>query len=60
MSATYIPVMAKLFARLTRADLNDYRQMVESAGDDLPADELYARCQSWLQAHIPDLAEIVI
>ena len=60
MSATYIPVMAKLFSRLTREDLADYLKTAEAAGDDVTADETYARCHAWLSARIPDLDQIAI
>jgi len=60
MSATYIPLMSKLFSRLTRADLDDYAKTVTALPDDLTGAETYARCRSWMLAHIPDLDEIVI
>ena len=60
MSATYIPVMAKLFERLTRADLDDYLKTVESMGDGASAAEILAACNAWMRAHIPDLDNIVI
>ena len=60
MSATYIPVMAKLLSRLTRADLADYLKMAESADGDVSAAEIYDRCRQWMLAKIPDLDNIVI
>ena len=60
MSATYIPVMAKLFSRLTRADLDDYRDLVEAQGDDATAADIYSACREWMRVKIPDLDNIVI
>ena len=60
MSATYIPLMAKLFERLTRADLDDYMKTVEQMGDGATAAEILAKCNAWMRAHIPDLDNIVI
>ena len=60
MSATYIPVMAKLFSRLTRADLDDYLKTVESMGDGVEASAILRRCEEWMHAKIPDLENIVI
>ncbi|MGN0833824.1 MAG: phosphoenolpyruvate--protein phosphotransferase [Kiritimatiellia bacterium] len=60
MSATYIPLMSKLFSRLTRADLDDYAQTVEAMGDDVTAADVMAACQAWMRAKIPDLDNIVL
>ena len=60
MSATYIPVMAKLFSRLTRADLDDYLKTAESVGDDATAVDVLTVCRNWMKERIPDLENIVI
>jgi len=60
MSATYIPVMSKLFSRLTRADLDDYAKTVAGLPEDLTGDEIYAHCRAWMLSRIPDLDTIVI
>ncbi len=60
MSATYIPVMSKLFSRLTKADLEEYRRLVVEAGGDIRASEIYMRCQNWMVNKIPDLRNIII
>ena len=60
MSATYIPLMAKLLSRLTRTDLDDYVKAVESMGDGATAAEILAVCETWMRAHIPDLDNIVL
>ena len=60
MSATYIPLMAKLLSRLTRADHDDYLKAVEAMGDGATAAEILAVCETWMRAHIPDLDNIVL
>jgi phosphotransferase system enzyme I (PtsI) len=60
MSATYIPVMSKLFSKLTRSDLDDYLKAVEPAVDDATAGEILAVCREWMERKIPDIANIVI
>ena len=60
MSATYIPLLSKLFSRLTRADLDDYLKTVEAMGDGASGAEILAKCNAWMRAHIPDLDNIVI
>ncbi len=60
MSATYIPVMSKLFSRLTRADLDAYAAMVAALDDGLEAAEIRRRCREFLLARVPDLDNIAI
>ena len=60
MSATYIPLMSKLFSRLTRTDLDDYLKTVEAMGDGASGKEVFLKCNEWMRAHIPDLDNIVI
>ena len=60
MSATYIPVIAKLLSRLSRADLDEYRRLVESVSDDQTADDVFAACRRWMAGKIPDLDEVMI
>jgi len=60
MSATYIPVMSKLFSRLTRADLDAYAKAVEAVGNDATAAETLASCREWMERKVPDIANIVI
>ena len=60
MSATYIPLMSKLFSRLTRADLDDYLKTVEAMGDGASGAEILAKCNEWMRSRIPDLDTIVI
>ena len=60
MSATYIPLMSKLFSRLTRADLDDYLKTVEAMGNAAASDEILAKCNEWMRSRIPDIDTIVI
>ena len=60
MSATYIPVMSKLFSKLTRSDLDEYLKTAEAAVGDATADEVLAVCRDWMERKIPDIANIVI
>ena len=60
MSATYVPPIAKLLRRLTRADLDDYVKIVEAMGDGASAAEILATCENWMRARIPDLDNIVL
>ena len=59
MSATYIPVMSKLFSKLTRADLDEYLAAVDAIGDEATGEETMARCREWMLSKIPDLDNIV-
>ena len=60
MSATYIPLMSKLFSRLTRADLDDYLRTVEAMGDGASGSEILLACNKWMRTHIPDFDNIVL
>ena len=60
MSATYIPVMAKLFSRLTRADLAAYARLAEGADGGCTAADIFQKCREWMSAKIPDLDNIVM
>ena len=60
MSSSYIPQIAKICSRLSRADLNDYRDSVYALGGGVTAAEIYEKCAEWMRAHIPDFNEIVL
>ena len=60
MSATYIPVMAKLFAELTRDDLKEYMHLAESLSTELSGKEIYDLLYAWMKKKIPRLEEILI
>lgn len=55
MSATYIPVMAKLLSRLTRADLDALAARLDGEASEKTAQALLADADGWLRARIPDL-----
>ena len=60
MSPTYIPVMAKLFERLTRSDLDEYVRLAESMTAGHTAEEIFNACHDWLAKKIPDLGDLLI
>ena len=60
MSANSIPVMAKIFSRLTRSDLDDYLATAEAGGDDATARSVLDRCRRWMLDHVPDFGNIAI
>ena len=60
MSATYVPVIAKLLSRLTRADLDEYAKVAESVGDDATGQQVFDACRAWMESRIPDLDNIVL
>lgn len=60
MSPTYIPVMSKLFSKLSRADLDEYRRVVEEVGADATADEILTVCKQWMRSKVPDFDNFVL
>ncbi len=60
MSATYIPILSKVLSKLTRADLDDYRDTILAMGRDKTGDEILEACRDFLQQRIPDFNNIVI
>ena len=60
MSANSIPVMAKIFSRLTRSDLDDYLATAEAGGDGATARSVLDRCRRWMLDHVPDFGNIAI
>ena len=60
MSATYIPVVAKLLSKLTRADLDDYLATALAQGADKTGEEILDVCRDWMRRKIPDLDNIAI
>ena len=60
MSATYIPVMSKLFSRLSRDDLDEYAATVRSLSPDLSGGEVLEVCRAWMRSTIPDIDNILI
>ena len=59
MSATFIPAMARLLARLTRADLDEYAKVPDALPRGSTAQEIFNACHRWMVAKIPDLEETI-
>ena len=59
MSATFIPAMARILARLTRADLDAYAKVPEALPRGSTAQEIFDACHRWMVAKIPDLEETI-
>ena len=59
MSATFIPAMARILARLTRADLDDYAKVPDALPRGSTAQEIFDACHRWMVAKIPDLEETI-
>ena len=59
MSATFIPAMARLLARLTRADLDDYAKVPDALPRGSTGQEIFNACHRWMVAKIPDLEETI-
>ena len=60
MSATYIPVMSKLFSRLSRDDLDEYAATVRALSPDLTGGEVMEACRAWMRSKIPDIDNILL
>lgn len=60
MSGTYIPVMAKLFRRLSRSDLDEYAALVDGLDTSIPAQEIFDSCRKWMLGKIPDLDDLLM
>lgn len=60
MSASYIPVMTKLFASLTRADLDEYARIPDTLHQGATAQDIFSACHSYLAAKVPDLSENLV
>ena len=59
MSATFIPGMAKLLSRLTRADLDEYAKVPDSVPIGSTAQEVFNACRTWLVNKLPDLEDVL-
>ena len=59
MSATFIPAMARILARLTRADLDEYAKVPEALPRGSTGQEIFDACHRWMVAKIPDLEETI-
>lgn len=57
MSATYIPAMARIFSRLTRADLDEYAKVPDALPPGATAADVFNACRDWMLTRIPDLED---
>ena len=57
MSATYIPVVSRVLAGLTRADLDEYAAVPDSLPSRSTADDVYSACRDFLISKLPDLRD---
>jgi phosphotransferase system enzyme I (PtsI) len=60
MSSTYIPLISKILARLSREDLEEYARVPDNVPPVSTAQEIFDACHSWLAAKIPNLEDILI
>ena len=60
MSSTYIPLISKILARLTREDLKEYAKVPESMPPCSTAAEILAACHKFLVGKTPNLDDILI
>ena len=60
MSGSYIPVIARILRRLSRAELDELAAAVEASDPASTADDIYALCRAWLERRIPDLDRLLI
>jgi phosphotransferase system enzyme I (PtsI) len=60
MSSTYIPLISKILARLTRDDLEAYAKVPESMPPCSTAADIFAACHAFLVEKIPNLDDILI
>lgn len=60
MSATYIPVIANILRRLSRADLAGYAAFALGMDADRPAQEIFTACRNWLTTRLPDFDDLLI
>lgn len=60
MSATYIPLMSKILRRLTRSDLDEYRELALSMNNGETGNEILDACRQWMERKIPDLETLLI
>ena len=60
MSPTYIPLISKILARLTREDLEAYAHVPDSVQSGSTGQEIFEACHAWLATKIPNLDDILI
>jgi phosphotransferase system enzyme I (PtsI) len=59
MSVPYIRACGKLFARLSRTDLDEYRRFAENVDPGMPAGEVYEACRGWLASRVADFESTI-
>ena len=60
MSGSYIPVMAKMLRRLSRAELDEYAAVANGFDESATAQEVFDACRAWMVGKIPDLDDLLI
>jgi phosphotransferase system enzyme I (PtsI) len=60
MSGSYIPVMAKLLRRLSRAELDEYNALANGFDEGATAQEVFEACRGWMVGKIPELDDLLI
>ena len=60
MSATYIPLISKILRRLTRADLDEYKNLALSFDGGETGPEIMEACRRWMNGKIPDLDDLML
>ena len=60
MSSTYIPVISKVLANLTRADLDEYAKVPDTMPQGSTAQEIFNACQEWMLKKLPDLQDVFL
>ena len=60
MSSTYIPLISKILARLTKEDLDEYAKIPDSMPACSTASDVLDACHRFLESRIPNLDDILI
>lgn len=60
MSSTYIPLISKILARLTKEDLDEYAKIPDSMPSCSTGADVLDACHRFLESRIPNLDDILI
>ena len=60
MSASFIPVMAKLLGELTREDLDEYAKIPGTLPENATNHEIICACRDWLAAKLPGYEDLLV
>ena len=60
MSSTFIPLMARILAKLTRADLDEYAKVPFSLGRTATEFEIREACRRWLVGKVPEFEDVIV